>query len=187
MYPPPQNMFKPENKKKYYIKMKGKTYGPTTLEKLKKMASEGKLQPWDKISDSWPPKEWFEPSSIPDLDEIFNKAPEVPLVGMANRVVNNNLGNERLLTNCKTCGARISKNASKCPQCGEDAESSGTKIIMLGFVGLITLGVMIIIGNKVLREQDHSIREQIQSDYKNAKEKETEDFIKRAKSTGYAP
>jgi hypothetical protein len=175
-------MFKPENKKKYYIKMNGKTYGPTTLEKLKKMASEGKLQPWDKVSDSWPPKEWFEPSSIPDLNEIFNKATEVQLDGVANRVVNNSLGNERLLVSCKTCGARISKNAAKCPQCGEDTESSSTKIIMLGFVGLITLAVMISIGNKVLKEQDYREREQIQRDYNNAKEKETKDFIKKLNS-----
>lgn len=47
------------------------------------------------------------------------------------------------LVNCKTCGARISKNAGKCPQCGENTESFGYTIIMLGFVALVTLGIII--------------------------------------------
>ena len=156
--------------KNYYCKIKGKTYGPVDRENLKKMATEGKLQPSDKVGADIS-TEFYEAGSIPFLNEIYKPKTD-----------NNDVGDNNRLTNCKTCRARISKNASRCPQCGEDTESSGTKIIMLGFVGLITLGVMIIIGAKFLGEKEIVFRQELIRDYKNAKEKETEDIIKKAKS-----
>ncbi len=46
------------------------------------------------------------------------------------------------LIKCKTCGASISKNAGKCPQCGENTENFLYSIMMLGIVSLVTFVVV---------------------------------------------
>lgn len=56
--------------KTYYIKIKGKTYGPVDHEKLKKMATEGKLQPSDKVGADIS-TEFYKAGSIPFLNEIY--------------------------------------------------------------------------------------------------------------------
>lgn len=178
-------MVSPNLFKKYYCKIKGKNYGPLTLEELKDLAIQGQLQISDKVSLTFPTKEWMQASSIFALKEIFeSQSYSVVAVdafdGFANNSnIDNRRSDNKRLINCKTCGARISKNASKCPQCGEDAESSGTKIIMLGFVGLITLGVMIIIGAKFLGEKETVFRQELIRENKNAIEKENEDSTRR--------
>lgn len=58
--------------KKYYCKIDGKNYGPLTIEELKEMASEGKLQPSDKIATSFSPK-FLEAGSFSLLNESFKK------------------------------------------------------------------------------------------------------------------
>lgn len=184
-------MVSPNLFKKYYCKINGKNYGPLTLEELKGLAIQGQLQISDKVSLTFPTKEWMQASSISALNEIFKSQDySVVAVDAFDGFANNRRSDNKRLINCKTCGARISKNASKCPQCGEDAESSGTKIIMLGFVGLITLGVMIIIGAIFLGERETVFRQEMHRDNMKSLDesnKSTEDFIKRAKSTGYAP
>lgn len=86
------------------------------------------------------------------------------------------------LVNCKTCGARISKNAGKCPQCGENTESTGTKVIMLGFVGLIALGVVIyIVGLQEQRAQEETVRS-----YKKALDAEAEENARKLKILEYS-
>ena len=54
----------------YYCKIKDKTYGPMTLEELKKMATEGKLQPSDKVASDISP-EFLLAGSVSFLNEIF--------------------------------------------------------------------------------------------------------------------
>lgn len=57
--------------KTYYCKIKGKNYGPLTLEELKGLAIQGQLQISDKVSLTFPTKEWLQASSIAALNEIF--------------------------------------------------------------------------------------------------------------------
>ncbi len=57
--------------KTYYCKIKDKTFGPMTLEELKKMATEGKLQPSDKVASNISP-EFLLAGSVSFLNEIFN-------------------------------------------------------------------------------------------------------------------
>jgi len=64
-------MVSPNLFKKYYCKIKGKNYGPLTLEELKDLAIQGQLQISDKVSLTFPTKEWLQASSISALNEIF--------------------------------------------------------------------------------------------------------------------
>ena len=64
-------MVSPNLFKKYYCKIKGKNFGPLTLEELKSLAIQGQLQISDKVSLTFPTKEWLYASSIPDLNDIF--------------------------------------------------------------------------------------------------------------------
>ena len=64
-------MVSPNLFKKYYCKIKGKNFGPLTLEELKNLAIQGQLQISDKVSLTFPTKEWLYASSIPDLNDIF--------------------------------------------------------------------------------------------------------------------
>lgn len=64
-------MVSPNLFKKYYCKIKGKNYGPLTLEELKGLAIQGQLQISDKVSLTFPTKEWLQASSIAALNEIF--------------------------------------------------------------------------------------------------------------------
>ena len=57
--------------KNYYCKIKGKNFGPLTLEELKNLAIQGQLQISDKVSLTFPAQEWLYASSIPDLNGIF--------------------------------------------------------------------------------------------------------------------
>jgi len=57
--------------KNYYCKIKGKNFGPMTLEELKNLAIQGQLQISDKVSLTFPAQEWLYASSIPDLNDIF--------------------------------------------------------------------------------------------------------------------
>ena len=57
--------------KDYYCKIKNKNFGPMTLEELKSLAIQGQLQISDKVSLTFPTKEWLYASSIPDLNDIF--------------------------------------------------------------------------------------------------------------------
>ena len=57
--------------KNYYCKIKGKNFGPLTLEELKNLAIQGQLQISDKVSLTFPAQEWLYASSIPDLNDIF--------------------------------------------------------------------------------------------------------------------
>jgi hypothetical protein len=54
----------------YYCKIKDKTYGPMTLEELKKMATEGKLQPSDKVASDISPS-FSLAGSVSFLNESF--------------------------------------------------------------------------------------------------------------------
>jgi GYF domain 2 len=56
--------------KNYYCKIKDKTFGPMTLEALKKLATEGKLQPSDKVASDISP-EFLLAGSVSFLNEIF--------------------------------------------------------------------------------------------------------------------
>ncbi len=62
--------------KKYYCKINGKSYGPMTLEQLKNLAIQGQLQSSDKVSLTFPAKEWLEAGSISALIEIFKTQAE---------------------------------------------------------------------------------------------------------------
>ena len=64
-------MVSPNLFKKYYCKIKGKNFGPLTLEELKNLAIQGQLQGSDKVSLTFPTKEWLQASSISVLNEIF--------------------------------------------------------------------------------------------------------------------
>ena len=64
-------MVSPNLFKKYYCKIKGKNFGPLTLEELKNLAIQGQLQISDKVSLTFPAQEWLYASSIPDLNDIF--------------------------------------------------------------------------------------------------------------------
>lgn len=64
-------MVSPNLFKKYYCKIKGKNFGPLTLEELKNFAIQGQLQISDKVSLTFPTQEWLYASSIPDLNDIF--------------------------------------------------------------------------------------------------------------------
>ena len=64
-------MVSPNLFKKYYCKIKGKNFGPLTLEELKNLAIQGQLQISDKVSLTFPAQEWLYASSIPDLNGIF--------------------------------------------------------------------------------------------------------------------
>lgn len=64
-------MVSPNLFKKYYCKIKGKNFGPLTLEELKNFAIQGQLQISDKVSLTFPTHEWLYASSIPDLNDIF--------------------------------------------------------------------------------------------------------------------
>ena len=64
-------MVSPNLFKKYYCKIKGKNFGPLTLEELKNLAIQGQLQISDKVSLTFPTKEWLQASSIAALNEIF--------------------------------------------------------------------------------------------------------------------
>jgi len=64
-------MVSPNLFKKYYCKIKGKNFGPLTLEELKNLAIQGQLQISDKVSLTFPTQEWLYASSIPDLNDIF--------------------------------------------------------------------------------------------------------------------
>lgn len=64
-------MVSPNLFKKYYCKIKGKNFGPLTLEELKNFAIQGQLQISDKVSPTFPTQEWLYASSIPDLNDIF--------------------------------------------------------------------------------------------------------------------
>jgi hypothetical protein len=57
--------------KTYYCKIKGKTYGPMTLEQLKTGALKGHLKPSDKVSPTFPTEVWLEAGSISSLNEIY--------------------------------------------------------------------------------------------------------------------
>lgn len=57
--------------KTYYCKIKDKTFGPMTLEQLKNLAIQGKLQPTDKVSLTFPIKDGLIAGSIFALNEIY--------------------------------------------------------------------------------------------------------------------
>jgi len=57
--------------KNYYCKIKDKTFGPMTLEQLKNLAIQGKLQPTDKVSLTFPIKDGLIAGSIFALNEIY--------------------------------------------------------------------------------------------------------------------
>jgi hypothetical protein len=56
--------------KNYYCKIKDKTFGPMTLEQLKNLAIQGKLQPSDKVASDISP-EFLLAGSVSFLNEIF--------------------------------------------------------------------------------------------------------------------
>ena len=58
--------------KDFYFKIEGRTYGPITLEALKKLATEGNLKPSDKVA-SGSSGEFLEARSVSFLNDIFNK------------------------------------------------------------------------------------------------------------------
>lgn len=58
-------------KKKYYCKIDGKNYGPMNFEELKNLAMNKQLKSSDKVSLTFPSKDWLEASSMPELYEIF--------------------------------------------------------------------------------------------------------------------
>ena len=64
-------MVSPNLFKKYYCNIKGKNYGPLTLEELKDLAIQGQLQISDKVSLTFPTKEWLQAGSISALNDIF--------------------------------------------------------------------------------------------------------------------
>ena len=65
------NWGNPSMAKDYYCKIKDKTFGPMTLEELKKMATEGKLKPSDKVESDISP-EFLEARTVSFLNSIFN-------------------------------------------------------------------------------------------------------------------
>ena len=49
------------------------------------------------------------------------------------------------LTACKTCGAQISKNAKRCPQCGEKNVAVGTIVSALLCVCVIFIAIVLVV------------------------------------------
>ena len=83
-------MVSPNLFKKYYCKIKGKNFGPLTLEELKNLAIQGQLQISDKVSLTFLTQEWLQASSISALNEIFKSQDySVVAVDVDNAVINN--------------------------------------------------------------------------------------------------